>query len=376
MLQEVARAPRLSPATFYLLAFSALFFVSLALGLVLNRIFHRLTAKVQNRWGEMIFTILESLSLPLSILSGLYAALEVLTLPRQYEKIASKVIFALVVIVIFYFLTRVVILFLRRWGRREPALLRVTEPAVFVVRALFALIAAIIILENLGIHLTAVWTTLGVGSVAVALALQDTLGNFFAGLYLVADHPISPGNYIKLDGGQEGFVAHVGWRSTLLRTLGNNTVVIPNSTLAKAIIVNYSLPEERMSLDIRVSVASSADPRRVEKILVEVAQEGARDGLEGLLSAFPPDVKLIPGFGPSSLEFTLGIQVRTFVDQYQVQSELRKRILERFRKEGIELAMPSQTVVLHATGPHSPDGAEPTSESTAYPASSGPKDGI
>ena len=140
-------------------------------------------------------------------------------------------------------------------------MLRVTQPAAFVVRTLFALLGTIIFLENMGISLTAVWTTLGVGSVAVALALQETLSNFFSGLYLLADRPVSPNDYIKLDSNQEGYVLRIGWRSTILRTLGNNYVVIPNSTLAKAIITNYSAPETRMSYSLPVSVAYGTDPQ-------------------------------------------------------------------------------------------------------------------
>ncbi len=355
MLQDLAKTLHLSPAIFYILGFSILLLLALTLGFLLNRLFHRWSKNVQNNLGELILAIAGSLSIPLSILAAVYAALEVLTLPRKYEQIGSKAIFALVVIVTFYFLAKVVILFLSRWSQEEPSLERVAQPASFIVRIVFTLLAAIIIFENLGIHLTAVWTTLGVGSVAVAFALQETLSNVFAGLYLLADRPITPGDYVKLDAGQEGYVVHVGWRSTSIRTLGNNMVVIPNSILAKAIITNYSMPEERMSLDIRVSVAYGTDARHVEKVLVEVAQQAALDGLGGLHEAFPPEAKLVPGFGASSLDFTLGVKVRRFVDQFPVQSELRKRILERFQKEGIEMPFPTQTILLNMPGPNPAD---------------------
>lgn len=349
MTHELARQLNLSPATFYLVGVSTLLAFGLALGFLLNRIFHRGAIKLQHTWGQMLFSILESLSIPLLVLAAVYTALEVLTLPQEYERVGSKLILALVVIVIFYFLAKVVILFLARLGERQPGLERVTEPAAFLTRILFALLATIIVLENLGIHLTAVWTTLGIGSVAVALALQDTLGNFFAGLYLMADRPVSPGDYVKLDSGQEGFVVRVGWRSTSLRMLANNLVVVPNSTLAKAVITNFSMPENRMSYVLPVSVAYGTDPRRVEKILVEVAREAARDGLAGLLAAPEPFARFIPGFGNSSLDFSLIVQVRGFTDQYLVQSELRKRIVERFKKEGIEMPFPTRTIVMDQT---------------------------
>src|SRR5208282_4034412 len=188
--------------------------------------------------------------------------------------------------------------------------------------------------------------TLGVGSVAVALALQETLSNFFSGLYLLADRPVNPNDYIKLDSNQEGYVLRIGWRSTILRTLGNNYVVIPNSTLAKATITNYSAPETRMSYSLPVNVVYGTDPNRVEEVLLEAAHEAIRDGLAGLLANPEPSVSFIPGFGDSSLNFSLNLQVRQFTDQYSVQSELRKRIVKKFQEAGIQMPFPTRTLVL------------------------------
>lgn len=223
---------------------------------------------------------------------------------------------------------------------------RVTQPAAFFVRILFALLTGIVLLDNLGISLTGVWTTLGVGSVAVALALQETLSNFFAGLYLLVDRPVSAGDYIRLESGVEGVVQKIGWRSTLLRTLGNNNVVIPNSTMSKAIITNFSTPHPRMGFGLKVSVAYGTDPLRVETILLETAHQAIEQGIEGLLADPAPSVTFNPGFGDSSLDFTLGVQLRQFSDQFLVQSELRKLILARLAKEGIEIPFPTRTVVL------------------------------
>jgi len=247
--------------------------------------------------------------------------------------------------VMMYFPAKVLVLALRRAGREDPRLLKVTQPAAFVVRTLFALLGTIIFLENLNISLTAVWTTLGVGSVAVALALQETLSNFFSGLYLLADRPVSPNDYIKLDSGQEGYVVQIGWRSTILRTLGNNYVVIPNSTLAKATITNYSAPESRMSYVMAVSVMYGTEPDKVEKALLEVAHKAIEDGLEGLLPQPAPAVRFITGFGDSSLDFSLIVQIRQFTDQFLVQSELRKRIVKKFQEAGIDMPYPTRTLV-------------------------------
>jgi len=368
MLNHLAQTLHIPLGRFYVLTAGVMVSIGLLLGMTLNRVFHRNARRFAATRAEWFFSLLQSFSIPLMVLASLYAALESLTLPLRFEHLLSKLIFVLVLLVVFYFPARIAILGLRRLGQKEPQLERVTQPATFLIKLLFTLVALVILLENFGIHLTAIWTTLGIGSVAVALALQETLSNFFAGLYLLADRPISPGDYVKLDSGQEGYVVRVGWRATSIRPLSYNMVFVPNSVLAKAVITNYSLPDERTGLSIQVGVAYGTDARRVEQILVEIAQQAARPGeaggisgtsgsrVDGLLADPPPSAQLIPGFGKSTLDFTLGVQVRRFVDQYAVQSELRKRILERFRKEGIEMPFPTQTVLLES-GKESAEGS-------------------
>ena len=150
------------------------------------------------------------------------------------------------------------------------------------------------------------------------------------------------GDYIKLNSGEEGHVADIGWRSTTIKALSNNLIIIPNSRLAQAIVTNYNLPEKRISFSIPVSVGSDCDPDRIEESSAK-RQEG-RPEIKGLLAEPAPVVRLIPGFGSSSLDFTLTCHVSEFTEQYPVQHELRKRILKSFRREGIAMPFPSRTV--------------------------------
>jgi len=345
MIENLARALHVSNVTFYTLLFGTLIISSLLIGFGLNRVLHYWTKRLHEGWGQLLFSLLESLPLPLLLIASLYLGLESLPLPPRFEHVGSKLLLALVILVMAYFPAKVIVVALRRAGQHDPHMLRVTQPATYVVSVLFALLGTIVFLENMGVSLTGVWTTLGVGSVAVALALQETLSNFFSGLYLVADRPISPNDYIKLDTNQEGYVLRIGWRSTVLRTLGNNFVVIPNTTLAKAVITNYSAPEPRMSFSVPVSVSRGTDPRQVEKVLLEAVHEAIRDGLEGLLANPAPSVSFA-GFGESSLDFSLGMQIRQFTDQFPIQSELRKRIVKKFREAGVSLPFPTRNLLL------------------------------
>jgi small-conductance mechanosensitive channel len=205
-----------------------------------------------------------------------------------------------------------------------------------VVRVVVFIIGLLVLLGALGIEITPILTALGVGGLAVALALQDTLSNLFAGVHLLADKPIRVGDYVKVADSVEGHVVDIGWRSTRVRMLQNIVVTIPNKRVAESTITNYDMPESRMVLPIRVSVDYGADPDVVQRVLLEEAAQ-AMGHVPGLLAEPEPTARLIPGFGEYSLDFTLACHVKSFSDQFLVQHELRKRILRRLGAEGIRI---------------------------------------
>ncbi|MGE5206229.1 MAG: mechanosensitive ion channel family protein, partial [Chlamydiota bacterium] len=307
---------------------------------VLRQLRH-LAAKTKAQVDDALVDLIDRAITPSLILGVVAIALGVLHLPPAFRHTTNRILLLATLAVVLYYASQAVQLLVNAWLSRRVPDESMRDPIRFATRVLFAALAIMIVLDNLGISLTAVWTTLGVGSVAVALALQDTLSNFFAGVYLRLDNPMRIGDYIKLESGEEGFVVQLGWRSARVRTLPNNIVVVPNAKLASTILTNYSLPEPQMSLLVSASVGYESDPDQVERVLVEEAAEAA-ETVEGLLKDPPPFVRFIPGFGESSLDFTLICRVSSFVDQYLAQHELRKRILARFRREGISIPFPQR----------------------------------
>jgi small-conductance mechanosensitive channel len=205
-----------------------------------------------------------------------------------------------------------------------------------IVRGVVYCVGLLVLLAAFGIQIAPILAALGVGGLAVALALQDTLSNLFAGIHLLADKPIRVGDYVKVADTVEGHVVDIGWRSTRVRMLQNVVVTIPNKRVAESIITNYDLPEPRMAVLIRVGVDYGTDPDLVEHLLVEEATQ-AVGVVPGLLAEPAPTARLIPGFGDLSLEFTLACQVRSFTDQFLVQHELRKRIVRRLATQGVQI---------------------------------------
>jgi small-conductance mechanosensitive channel len=198
-------------------------------------------------------------------------------------------------------------------------------------------IIAVLISDALGVSLAPALTALGVGSLSVALALQDTLSNFFAGVYLLIDRPIRPGEFIRLDGGQEGYVDTIGWRSTRLRTLAPSTVIVPNATLSKAVITNFGATNPRLVLATTIDVALEEDPSKVEAALADDVK-GAIE-IPGVDRSQSPFLRF--ALDDRGLAFTLYVTIAPTADGGLVQQELRKRALVRLRRDGIALAPPN-----------------------------------
>lgn len=202
--------------------------------------------------------------------------------------------------------------------------------------------AALIILDLFGVQIAPLLAGLGIAGLAVALALQESLANFFAGVYILADRPIRPGDFIELENGKSGTVEEIGWRSTRIHTLSNDTIIIPNAKLAQSVIVNYNLPSRKSCISVKVGAAYDSNVDLVEKILLECAGVVSRAS-PNCVKDFQPLVRL-SGFSESSLEFTVVLQVEEINAQYAVADALRREILKSFKKHKVSIPFPTRVV--------------------------------
>jgi small-conductance mechanosensitive channel len=193
---------------------------------------------------------------------------------------------------------------------------------------LIFLMGALIILQTLNISITPILTALGVGGLAVALALQDTLSNLFSGLQIIASRQVRPGDYVKLESGEEGYVIDITWRNTAIRALPNNMVIVPNSKLASTLVTNYYQPEKEMAVLVEVGVGYQSELKKVEQTTIEVAREVMHE-VKGGVREFEPFIRY-HSFGDSSINFTVILRGCEFTDQFLIKHEFIKRLHERF----------------------------------------------
>jgi small-conductance mechanosensitive channel len=312
--------------------------------------------RAQSRPGMILVEALRVPTLIFIAILGVHFAIQASTLPKSVTTLGPKILEALWIIFFTVMCMRIARDLARHYGAKIPGALRVTSLTQNLAQGVVAILGILELLKDLfGVGVAPILTALGVGGLAVALALQDTLSNLFAGFYVAVAGQVRLGDYIKLNTGEEGYVADITWRSTIIRSLNNNLIIVPNTKLAQAIVTNYNLPEKPMSASLRVDVSYDSDPDQVERLLREVADRASHE-IAGMLAEPAPSAAFDPGFGESALAFTLSFQVAEFASQFAVRNELRKRIFRRFREEGIAIPFPTRTVRLEA--PAKPESSD------------------
>jgi small-conductance mechanosensitive channel len=299
----------------------------------------------ESKVGRMVLLSLKTPSFYWCLAIALSIGVGISELPEKYVATINKFIEIILILSITAAAANLIGALLRNYIQKLNLPIPTTGLAFGIIKGSILALGFLIALSSLGISITPLITALGVGGLAVALALQDSLSNLFAGIHLLLEKSIRLGDFIRLESGQEGTVEDITWRTTRVRMLSNNIVIIPNNKLSQSVVTNFSLPEKRMSLQVPVSVSYELDPEKIEAILNDEAGKAVGQ-VEGLLADPAPAVRLIPGFGASSLDFTLNCQIEDAVNQGKIVHELRKRIFKRLKEEGVEIPFPQQIVHL------------------------------
>ena len=288
--------------------------------------------------GTVGYIALETLRLP-SVLWCVAAAvkfgLEMSIIPAKYTARASTAIFAFLIVSISMVLASASVRALTAHGRRRGIALALSGMASTLIRVFVYTLGLTALLRLYQVNIAPLLAALGVGGLAVALALQDTLANFFAGVHILIEAPIALGSFIRLSTGEEGMVTDIGWRTTRVRNGNSNIVVIPNTKITSGILINYNLPDARVSTDIAVMVGYDADLDLVRRIALEETR-----ACDGVLETPEAAVFFNPGVLPTHLQFTVVFSIADFSQKGPVQSEVRLRIHRRLRDEGVPLPLP------------------------------------
>ena len=317
-----------------------------ALGLLVRRtVLRHLSGLAQRtpwKWDDVLVRALRGPVVLWFTLGGLYAALELLRLPASAEHLLGQALLVAAILSVTWAATRFTVQALRQ-SASDGALPSVSLIANVAAAGIWVL-GALVVLERLGISITPIVTALGVGGLAVALALQDTLANLFAGIRILAARHVRPGDYIRLESGDEGYVQDITWAQTTIRQPLGHLVIVPNARLAGAITANYSLPGAEELVPVKVGVAHGSDLAEVERVTLEVARESQRDA-PGAARAHEPVLRFHTA-GESGMECNVILKATHFDSRGPLVSDFLKRLDARYRREGIVLAQAVRVVRL------------------------------
>jgi len=331
----------------YLIAPGAILIVAFLLGISLNRFVNRRIAEHLESDGydlkSVFFRAVQGIPLFFCVVAGLYWIVNTVNIPPSLQKIFSYILFTVNI----YSVTRVasrtisgmITLHMERGGDDKlPKTSLLNNITTIVIYSM----GVIVVLQYYGISIAPIITAMGVGGMAVALGLKDTLASIASGIFIIVSKPFRIDDFIQLSSGEQGRVTDITWRYTTIQSIAGNVIVIPNQNLSNTVLTNYNLPQRDITIKIPVGVAYDSDLKKVERITLEVAKKVMTDAVE--TSAIPPKV-LFHTFADSSINFDVLLHSTRFDNQFTLKHEFIKELTERYRQEGIEIPFPIRTIV-------------------------------
>jgi len=303
----------------------------------------RVVKKTAMRLDDIVLETVKGPSFIWILIPAIYFSLQILPdFSEHWSLIVDRIFLSLIIISITWTLATGISKLLAEYASKVAPNLPVTSLTQNFIKFIIIVIGCMILLDSLGVKITTLITALGIGSLAVALALKDTLSNLFAGIHILIDKPVQIGQFVKLDSEEKGYVTHIGWRSVRVRMLPNNMVVIPNSKLVNSVLTNYYYPEKELAVLVQVGVHYKSDLEHVERVTIEAGKEVMKI-VTGGVPEFKPFIRYHT-FNDFSIDFTVILRAKEFVDSYMIKHEFIKALHKRYNAEGIEIPFPIRTI--------------------------------
>ena len=316
-------------------------------GMIFKRVVHSrlIKAAERSKWegDNVILAAVESQIVLWFFLLALSLALRDVPIEEHYGLYISMILKIILIASITHASAKLVVGLFDIWSKQQGSGFPSTTIFTNIVWITVYAIGLLIILDSLDVSITPMLTALGVGGLAVSLALKDTLSDVFAGLHILLSKKVQPGDFISLDSGEMGYIQNISWRNTKMLERSNNIIHIPNTKLSSAIIKNYDSGDPSFSVKIPVGVGYNSDLDQVGKVVMEVATE-LHSTMEEVNKDAEPSFKF-RGFGESSIDLAVYFRGNKYGDQNPIIHEFIKRLHKRFNQEGIEIPYPVRTVI-------------------------------
>lgn len=312
-----------------------------ALDLVLTILVRNAARRHHSRVGEEFSHSMRGIFTLFGGMIGTWFAYYKTPLPAKINRDLSIYLKIGSIVLLTIYTARIIGHMVNSYANRDDTRLPASSIFINMVKALIYILGFSAILGVLGISLAPILTALGVGGLAVSLALQGTLDNLFSGIQIIASHQLIPGDYVRLDTGSEGTIEDVTWRNTTLRTATGELIIVPNATLGRSPVANYSRGSSFYKMVIVTTVGYGAEPARVEDIALSVARRVMQDSPDAYKEG-EPTVR----FTASSLagiEFNTIIPVIDYTEHWEIKSVFIEKLQEALEAAHIPGPQPIAT---------------------------------
>ena len=332
---------------------------SVVIGIVLDTIIYTLlqrrAERLSHRVGQLIASALHGFLAVLALLVGVKIGSVRAALTPEQLGFVNQGLVAAAIVVLTAFGARVAGRLVDFYTSRDDVNLPPSTIFVNFARGIVWIIGGLTLLAAFDISIAPLLTALGVGGLAVGLALQDTLSNLFAGIQVLLSRQVQPGDFIMLETGQEGRVVDVTWRNTTIKMLSNDLVIVPNSKIGSELVTNFTSSDAQTVVWIPVGVAYDSDLEQVERVTREVAATiaaadyGADPHYDSLLR--------FDEFGDSAINLRVSLRANAYDDRWLLTTEMIKLLHKRYAEEGIAIPFPQRTIHMAAEATGSEGGA-------------------
>jgi small-conductance mechanosensitive channel len=306
--------------------------IEIFLGLKIKKII------TKRKWqsGEKVLNAFRGITFIIFLGIGIFLAVKNLELSEKAGFYLTKSINVALILSATILVSRLAVAFVNSEDDKDRGEFQGTSIISNITRIIVFCIGIVLILQTLGISVTPILTALGVGGLAVALALQDTLSNLFAGIFIIASKKVKLGDMIKLQSGEEGYVTDISWRTITINESNDTVVVVPNTKLSTAIFKNYDLPYKDLVFSVQMMAGYDNDLVQIEQLATDAAKTTIQR-LDSCIKTHNPVVRFHT-FTESGIQFLVTFRIKQASEQGMVRHEFIKEAMKAFQENKIYIS--------------------------------------
>ncbi len=346
-----AKSPVVYELAISLFIILSFFILSKIVNFILNKYITKLVKKTKTELDDKLLEVSQSPIRNIFLVAGIYFAIR--NLQRctslfgpivNYFHYFNTVLFLITILIVLLYSLRVTGIFtqwlLEREEEKESKIVKKEFVPIInkVVSVFIYLFAIAIILEHFHKDISSIVVSLGIGSLAIGLAAQDTLANMISGIFIMVDRPFRIGDRVKLETGEIGDVIDIGLRSTKIATFDHTVLIVPNAMMAKSKLTNYCYPDEKINIKVTVGVAYGTDSEKAKKIILNLVKS-----TDGVLDDPEPSIYFV-NMGDFSIDFLVVAWTDSYRNQFVIKCKMLENIYNGLMEEGIEIPFPTQTL--------------------------------